>query len=271
MTRGTSPAIRALLACGIVAPALFVAMTLFVGLRWDSYSVANDTISELSALDAPTRPLWMWLSVPYTALMVAFGWAVWHTRGNRALRMVGALVITQAMIGSFWPPMHQRTVLAADGGTLTDTLHLVWAFMTMVLFFAVLGLGAAAFGTRFRIYSILTIVVLLLCGAMTATFSARVQANLPTPGAGVWERLNVAAYMLWIAVLAMTLLRADWRRRLRRRDEKGLAVMRTLIHRSTWLAVVAGMVLGSNAAAQTRADLADQAPGAAAGNARRGH
>jgi hypothetical protein len=31
---------------------------------------------------------------------------------------------------------------------------------------------------------------------------------LPTPGVGVWERISIATFMGWIAVLAITLLRA---------------------------------------------------------------
>jgi len=35
-----------------------------------------------------------------------------------------------------------------------------------------------------------------------------VQANQPTPWLGVWRRINIAAYMVWIALLAITLLRS---------------------------------------------------------------
>jgi hypothetical protein len=55
-------------------------------------------------------------------------------------------------------------------------------------------------------------VIGLACGAMTGTYAAGIQANLPTPGAGAWERLGVIAYMFWIAVLAIALLREPWRR-----------------------------------------------------------
>src|SRR6187455_3684620 len=122
---------RALLSGGIVASVLYVAMTLFVGLLWEGYSVASRVPSELSAIGAPTRLLWLWLGAVYAVLMVAFGWIVWKSAPpNRALRVVGALLIADAVVGQFWPPMHQRAVLAAGGATLTDTLHLVWAAIT---------------------------------------------------------------------------------------------------------------------------------------------
>lgn len=200
---------RSLLTCGILASVLYVAMTLFVGLLWEGYSIGAGVPSELSAIDAPTRALWMWLGGFYAVLMVAFGWIVWKSAPpNRALRVVGALLMAHTVFGQLWPPMHQRAVLAAGGATLTDTLHLVWAAITGVVFVLIVGAGAAALGTRFRIYSIATLVVVLACGAVTGTYASQIQANLPTPGVGLWERISIATFMAWIVVLAMALLRA---------------------------------------------------------------
>ena len=111
------------------------------------------------------------------------------------------------MFGHFWPPMHQRAVLAAGGGTLTDTLHLVWAMITGVFFILIVGFGAAALSKRFRVYSIATMVIVLAGGAVTGTYASRIQADLPTPWVGVWERISIATFMGWIAVLAIALLR----------------------------------------------------------------
>lgn len=200
---------RFLLTCGILAPALYVAMTLFVGLLWEGYSVVSGVPSDLAAIGAPTRPLWMWLGAVYAVLMVVFGWIVWTSAPpNRALRITGALLIVYTVVGQFWPPMHQRAVLAAGAGTLTDTLHLVWAAITGVFFMLIVGFGAAALGKRFRVYSIATIVIGLACGAVTGTYASRVQADLPTPGVGVWERIGIATFMGWIAVLAIAHLPA---------------------------------------------------------------
>jgi Protein of unknown function (DUF998) len=199
---------KPMLGCGILAALLYVSMTLFVGLLWEGYSVVSHVPSELSAIGAPTRLLWTWLGTVYGVLMVAFGWIVWKSAPpNRALRVVGALLVAQTVFAQFWPPMHQRAVLAAGGGTLTDTLHLVWATITGFFFTLMVGFGAAALGKRFRVYSILTIVIVLACGAVTGTYASRLQADLPTPWIGVWERISIATFMGWIAVLATALLR----------------------------------------------------------------
>ena len=47
--------------CGILAAGLYAAMTLVVGALWEGCSAASQTISELSAIGAPTRTLWILL------------------------------------------------------------------------------------------------------------------------------------------------------------------------------------------------------------------
>ena len=199
---------KALLLCGILSSLLYVAMNIFVAMQWQGYSSVSQTVSELSAIDAPTRPLWVPLGIAYTLLVAAFGFGVWASAGrNRPLRIVGALMIASGIIGLGWPPMHQRAVLAAGGGSLTDTLHLVWAAVTVLLFLLEIGFGAAALGKNFRVYSTATMVVLVGFGALVGMETPSVGANLPTPWIGVWERINIGAFLLWVVVLAIALLR----------------------------------------------------------------
>src|SRR4051795_330093 len=198
---------RILLTCGIVSSLLYVAMNVFVPLQWDGYSSASQTVSELSAIGAPTRPLWVPLGLAYTLLVAAFGWGVRASvRQNRPLRVAGSLLVAYGVIGLAWPPMHLREVLAAGGGTLTDTMHIVFAIVTVLLMLLAMGFGAAAFGNRFRLYSIATIVILLAFGALTVADAPNIQANLPTPWVGVWERINIGVFLLWVVVLATMLL-----------------------------------------------------------------
>jgi hypothetical protein len=57
--------------------------------------------------------------------------------------------------------------------------------------------------------------VLVVTGGSTGTQASRVEANLPTPWAGVTERISIGGYLLWQAVLAIALLRVQARGRLR--------------------------------------------------------
>jgi hypothetical protein len=199
---------KALLVCGILSSLLYLTMVVFVPMLWDGYSTFSQSVSELSAIDAPTRPIWVLLGAVYTLLVIAFGWGVWSSAGRTwTLRVVGGLLIAHAIFALAWPPMHQRAVLAANGGTLTDTLHLVWAMVVILLMMLEIGFGAASFGKRFRLFSLATMVALVGFGGLTGLAAPEVQSNLPTPWTGVWQRINIAAYLSWMIVLAVTLLR----------------------------------------------------------------
>jgi hypothetical protein len=197
-----------LLVCGIVSSLLYVAMNIFVAMRWEDYSSVSQTVSELSAIGAPTRPLWVLLGIVYTLLVTAFGWGVWRSaRRNRPLRVVGGLIVAYGVVGLAWPlaPMHLR----GTESTLTDTMHILFATATVLLMLIAIGFGAAAFGKRFRLYSILTMVILFAFGVLTGLDGPRIAANLPTPWIGVWERINIGVFLVWIVVLAIAVLRVD--------------------------------------------------------------
>jgi hypothetical protein len=176
--------------------------------QYTGYSIQTQTISELSAIGAPTREIWVALCIPYTVLLIAFGWGIWlSSRNNWKLRLVGALFIFDAIFCGFWPPMHMRVDLAAGKGSLTDNLHIAWTFVHLCLILLAIGFAAISLGRKFRIYSILTVIVFLVFGALTSVEAPGLDKNEPTPFIGIWERINIAAYMIWISVLALVLLK----------------------------------------------------------------
>jgi hypothetical protein len=199
---------KILLLCGIASSLLYAAM--IWAIRYEGYSPISQVPSELTAIGAPTQALWARLGWIYTVLVTAFGFGLWQSAGrHRALRILGSLFLVYASLGLLWPfaTMHRREVLAAAGGTLSDTMHVVLGAVTAFLMFLAIAFGATAFGKRFRLYSIVTIVVLLAFGALTFLEAPRLQANLPTPWIGLWERINISVFLLWVVVLAAVLLR----------------------------------------------------------------
>jgi hypothetical protein len=202
---------KILLGCGIAFPLLWVGMDIVASMLYEGYSYQDQTVSELSAIDAPTRPFWFACGTLWSLLVIAFAVGVWQSAGRtRALRIVAGLLIAYAVITLTVGPfssMHQREVLAARGATLSDTLHLIVTGIGVFTFLLEIGFAATAFGTWFRLYSIATIVAMLVFGAITSVYAPQVQANEPTPWVGVYERINAYGYMLWIGVLAATLWR----------------------------------------------------------------
>ena len=197
---------KTLLFCGIASSLLYAAM--IWAIRYEGYSLVSQVPSELTAIGAPTQALWARLGWIYTVLETAFGVGLWQSAGrNRAVRIVGGLIVAHASLGLLWPfaTMQPREVLAAGGGTMRDTLHVVLAAVTVFLMFLAIGCGATAFGKRFRVYSIVTVVVLLVFGGVTFLEAPRLQANLPTPWIGLWERINISVFLLWVVMLSVVL------------------------------------------------------------------
>jgi len=201
---------KSLLICGIIAMLWYVVVNIIVPLQYPGYDAVSQTVSELSAIDAPTRVIWLVLCTFYSLFFISFGSGIWvSANGNRKLRFVGMVVIIDSALGLYWPPMHLRNVIAAGGGTLTDTLHLVWAFIHLSLMLLMIGIGAAVFGKGFRIFSIVVVVVFMVFGILTTKESPGIEAGLPTPHIGVWERINIGAYMIWVIAFAIMLMKRN--------------------------------------------------------------
>src|SRR6476469_6010939 len=139
---------KILLICGILSSLLYIGMNVFIPFLYKGYDSASQTISELSAIGAPTRSLWAVLGAVYTLLVTAFGFGVWMSaRNNRPLRIAGIFLIIYGITGILWEfgPMHQREVLATGGATISDTLHIVFTMITIPLMLLAMGFGSPAF------------------------------------------------------------------------------------------------------------------------------
>lgn len=203
---------KVLLVCGILSSLLYVAILVVAPMLWESYSSTSQTVSELFAIDAPSRLLVVPLMLTYGALAIAFGLGVWVSAGRkRALRVVGGLLVAYGVVGLAGPfaPIHLREALAAGEGTLTDAMHGIITMVLVLFMMLAIGFGAAACGRRFRLYSIATILMLVVGGVLAGLEQPRLAANLPTPWMGAWERINIGVFLLWVVVLAITLLRAQ--------------------------------------------------------------
>jgi hypothetical protein len=194
---------KALIVCGIISSIWYAAINIYVPHQYEGYSLITFTVSELSAINAPTRQLWIMLVMLYPLLFAGFGLGVLKCAGeNRQLRITGGLIVFYCIFNLYWPPMHMR----GEEATLTDTLHIVWATVTIVLMLLMMAFGAAAFGVRFRIFTITSILLHIVFGVLTSLEAPNIATNGPTPMIGVWERINIAVFMFWVIIFCITLL-----------------------------------------------------------------
>jgi hypothetical protein len=85
-------------------------------------------------------------------------------------------------------------------------MHIIITSVIVLLTLLAIGFGAAARGKWFRLYSIGTILTLIVFGVLAGLDGPRIAAQLPTPWLGIKERVNVYSSMLWVLVFAIALL-----------------------------------------------------------------
>lgn len=199
---------KLLLGGGIVGPLVYGTTIALAPMQWQSYSSASQAVSELAAVNAPSRPLFTSVSVLTGLLGVGLGVGVYLSarRDERAMRVSGILLATSAAVGiplqPFFP-MHIR----GDAMTISDTMHLVVVGLSTPLTLVAMGFAAAALTRKLRIYTILSLLATLVFGGLSGMDAPKVEAGLPTPWMGTTERISFAAYYAWAVVLALVLLR----------------------------------------------------------------
>ena len=200
---------KVLLIFGILSSLLYVSADILAAIKWEDYSYTSQSVSELMAIGAPTRPLIILLFSIYNVLVIAFGLGIWGTdTKKRSLRITGVLLVgygIMGFVGLLVFPMHLR----GTEKTITDTMHIIITCVIVLLILLSIGFGSVTDGKPFLIYSIATIVVLLLFGIFAGMDGPRVDVQLPTPLLGIKERINIYTFLLWVMFLAIILLRPE--------------------------------------------------------------
>jgi Protein of unknown function (DUF998) len=203
--------VKVLLSCGIAYGVLYVvANDLIAATIYDGYNPIDQAISELSATEAPSRAFLTAMLPIFSLLVLGFGIGVWKSAGeNRALRVTGGILMAQAVMFPLWllAPMTSREELIKGTSGANDTGHLILSALAILLIVTEMGFAAAAFGKRFRLFSIAMVVTVLVFGALMGIQIPNVEAGDPTPWMGFVERISYGAWLLWMAVLAIVLLR----------------------------------------------------------------
>ena len=195
----------ALLACGIIAPVLHVAIDIVAAMQLEGYSYIDSMVSELSAVGASTRPLVTSSSIAHGALLLAFGMGVWRSAGKRRdLRITAVFLVVYGVIGLIgWLfPMNPR----GAERSATDIGHLALIGATVVSILGFVGFGSGAKGQGFRVYSVATVLAVLALGAISARHGPQIAAGASTPWAGLIERISFYGPYIWIVAFASVLL-----------------------------------------------------------------
>ena len=196
---------KLLLACGVVSSVVYVGADITGALAWHGYSYLDQTVSELSALDTPSRPIVLPIFTAYNILAFAFAAGIFTLFEDHRIRMTSACLAAIAALGmvSGLFPIEQRSGASMN---FNGTMHIVLTGATVLFIVMAMAFGSRVAGRQFYLYSIATIAVTLLSGVIAGFYGGRLTANLPTPFMGVAERISIFSYLAWVAAFAIVLL-----------------------------------------------------------------
>jgi hypothetical protein len=146
------------LVSGSLASLLAVGTDVLAGMLWEGYSFTSQSISELSAIGAPTRSIVFGLNLLYATLVAAFGLGVWGHGRKCIIRIISVLLLGNAAITivvvTFFP-MQLGEPLSATHLSLM-AINVILLQMLSIVF------SAVVFRNWFRYYSIGTLLAFLV-------------------------------------------------------------------------------------------------------------
>lgn len=153
---------KVVLICGVLSSILYISAYIIASLLWDSYSYTSYTVSELMAIEAPTRSLMVILFTLYNILVISYGLGILTEKSQkRNLTIIGFLLIGYAVLGQIallFFPMHIRG--ATETITRTDIMHIIFTGVMVIFLLLIIGFGAVTHRKWFCLYSIGTILIL---------------------------------------------------------------------------------------------------------------
>jgi hypothetical protein len=197
---------RVLLGCGVLSSVLYLGAEVYAWTRYPGYSPVAQGFSELLAAGAPTRALLVAVAgAPYNLLVAALGVGVWLSPARRRVaRSTGALLGLYALLSYVGGTVLQMDPREIEGSMRTTVHERATAVMVLSMLLA-MGVGAFLHGRRFRLYSLGTLLTVVVFAGLTFQQVARLAAHEPAPWLGAIERVGIYAWMLWVAVLAISL------------------------------------------------------------------
>jgi hypothetical protein len=198
---------KTLIYCGIAAPILYI-MTVIVGAAMrNDYSQLVNAISELISNGAPNKAILDVVFNIYNALLLAFALGGYYVLKSapRLCRMAMGIFIAIQILSFSWGffPMDPLGTETTFAGTMHNVLGGVVAFATITMPL-LMGLGLRqkdGFQNYVR-YSFVTSAIIFISG-LTGVILAGYGIQL----FGLFERITIGSYELWIFVTAVILLK----------------------------------------------------------------
>lgn len=200
---------KILICCGIAGPVLYVITAIVGAALRNDYSHIVNAISELISNGAPNKAVLDVVFNIYNALLLAFAVGAFSILKNspRICRVAMGLLIGVQILSFSWGffPMDPLGAEATLAGTMHNVLGGIVALATIIMPLLMgLGLRQVDGFQGYTKYSFISSAVIFVFGLMGV-----VLAGQDVQLFGLFERITIGAYEVWIFVTALTLLKTE--------------------------------------------------------------
>ena len=188
-------------AFGVTAPLLYAGAVILGGALWPQYSHLKDPISLLASDGAPDALMMNVLFAVYDIVLTLFG-LTWWFAGRRSRRPISAVLLSVIGILGLLMFFFRQDASGTDM-TTTGLVHIVLAAaMSLLTMVAILLRGRTELHGRpgAALFSFASLAVVFVTGGLAAMSIARHWSY-----GGVFERLTIGAFLLWVLVEAIML------------------------------------------------------------------
>ncbi len=195
---------RSLFLTGIVGAAIFVFNVVLGGMITPDYSHLRHAVSELTQSGAQNTVLLSTFFILSALLFLVFGVAVYrkYHRNRERVAIGGIMIALYAVQAVLLASIFPQDPIGSEA-TFPGTMHLVVVGISALCIMAAIllvGYGvdqSSSLWRGFRLYSILSLVIMLVSGASTGILIAN---NIDL--LGLVERVTQLAYLQWFVVFA---------------------------------------------------------------------
>lgn len=191
---------------GILAPLVYILAVILGGMLRNDYSHITHAISELTIQGAPNKNLLDFIFTVYNLMMFLFGFFAFIYLKQFSPKSVRIVMIMLAVIGflgmlMYFFPMDARKAEITSRGIIHFTIAGLMSLLT-ILSTIMAGIGFRHMDgfERYSNYSIATAIFIFFTGGIAA-FSAANKLFFM----GLFERLTIVTFMLWVLVISIKL------------------------------------------------------------------